>query len=811
MKRLLALIIISIIALTTASAQQEDFNAFGPVLIKTFQCTPQQFQITITNTGVTASTYYLEVEGSAAKWIRFAPASIFLNPGQTAEIQSFLDTPCNAHGTYNLNIYILNSYGLEKVIAQEIRAEKPLNADIKAKVFSQEIPACQTAKYEATVINPAQFTETYKLSIDSFKKESKLSHDQITLQAGASQDIIIEITPKNCEQTGEHNIIFAAKAEKTGTKAEIDLQLKIKETSIPVIAEGINSIKTNLNEESIAELSITNKGKETGKYQISIDGLSWATTDTEHLTIAPQESEKIKIYLRPAETLKKGNYPLKITAEDEEGSKFTKEIQIQLRSPTFIGKIFSEYLLHTIAVIIIFALAITGVYFASRKFTSQEYSIARAKRKKEREKKKAELKKEQEKIKAEQEKEKQKKQKEIEKAKEKAIQKYDQQIRTQYELISKEDIAAGKTTPTHWLRNLVLFFTILILLTITAAFRSTLWANKFYALLGLAILAALLIIRQLAMLGKTTAKWRGIILANEALLMHVGWKKGLHQISFSLDSPAKNAKVTAKKGRTRHAQYVQPKEFAYKYFSVISNVQDIDIKEAKYRFKVSKSWLKKNTIKEEDVALAALRQGSYSKLKTTREGADAKYVYYKAATDSFGQFAIVGKTSAKEKQKRYWTILLAIIILAVLGTGILLIITSEKPAIPVKGIPPQIWSQDTQHSLELSKYFSDPDGDKLTYTFPEISSISTEVKNGIAYFTPDKGWSGQRIITFTANDGKGGTADSNPVQLIVKKKIFPQAYAGYLKYILAGIILLILILTVMILKNPVMKWLEEDF
>ena len=106
MKRFVPLLIITILLLTTVNAQQEDFNAFGPVIIKTFQCTKYQFPITISNTGDIASTYYIEVDGTAAEWIQFAPASVVLNPGESVEVQGILDAPCDSSGDYTLDIYI---------------------------------------------------------------------------------------------------------------------------------------------------------------------------------------------------------------------------------------------------------------------------------------------------------------------------------------------------------------------------------------------------------------------------------------------------------------------------------------------------------------------------------------------------------------------------------------------------------------------------------------------------------------------------------------------------------------------------------
>jgi len=817
MKKIIPILLIFILLLTTVHAQQEDFNAYGPIIIKTAQCKTYQFPIQVTNTGSIESTYYLEVDGTAANWIKFSAASFKLQPEETTIVNGFLDAPCDSIGDYTLNIYIITSYGLEKVIMQDITVNRPLNADIKAKTWMQEISPCQTAEYKLTIINPETFPETYTFETGQFQKDTTFSQDSITLQANTSKDITIEITPKDCSLTGAYNIPFRSIAEKTGTTAEIGLQLEIQDTGMPLIAEGIDIIKSDVQKESSVEIEIFNKHTGTKTYLVEIDGPTWISTDADIITLEAEKTEKIPLYLRPTEAIEPGEYPVTIKITDEKEAEFSKELTVKLRKSTFLGKLFSDYIVYTISGIVLLIVLAIVIFFIANKLTDEKAIKARAKRRKERARKKEAIKKLKEKEKKQiekeqkrKEKEKQKKDKAIEKERQKAVKKYEKQIKAEYELISKEAIAEGQKVHDRWLLNMILFFVILAILYIGIKLRTLLWNNVLYVGLGIAILLVLLILRKITRLKKSVARWRGLTLARETILMHIGWKKGLHQISFKLDAPAKNVKVIAKKGRTRHAKYVHPKDHVYRYFSIISSVQNIDIKESKIRFRVSKQWMKIRDIKPEDVSLAMLKHGQYNKTKATREGSDKNYVYYNANTDGFGQFAIVGKTSAKERYKSRGPAIIALIILLILAGGITAMIASNGEQIQVKGIPPQSWNQDLQHSLDLNKYFNDPDGDELTYTFNELDNIDVWVNGGVAYFMPEYKWSGQRTIIFTATDGKGGEVKSNPVKLVVKKTILPQEYRGYLKYILTGIIILILIITFLIFRKPVLKWLNEE-
>ncbi|MEM4264045.1 MAG: PGF-pre-PGF domain-containing protein [Candidatus Woesearchaeota archaeon] len=821
MKKLLLALMIALIIITTSVHAQENFDAYGQPEINTFQCSTHESKITVINSGTTSSTYFMEVEGSAAKWAEFAPATFVLSPGQSIEVKSYLRVPCNAKGKYTLDTYIVTADGLEKAIPQDISVEKPQNIDIRANIFSQSINPCQTATYNLTIINPLDFTEDYTLSVDKFKNETFFSDEKLTLQGKSSKDVLIEIEPQSCMLSGAYDIVFSAKAEKTGVKAEIDLALDISDKGIASIADGVSKIKTDYSEKEV-ELQLVNKGKEETEYELIVVGPDWVSILPDTLTIEGEKSKTFKLKFVPSNEISKGKYPVKIIAKADTGAKYTKEIIVQLGEPTIFNILIKDYPIPTFVVaIIIIGLIILGVIFF-RKYNSEEAKNARAKKKAEKAKKKEELRKQREleKKRLELEKERQQRIKELEKKRkeaqleaerQKAIKKYDKQIKSEYKLIPKDEIIEGKKMPGRRLWNLILLITILLIIGTAIKFRTFFYANKWYVLLGIIILIILYIIKWLGGINRVTARWKGLVLANETLLVDVNWRKGLQQMSFALSSPAEKLTAVIKKGRTRYGRYFKPKDYVYQYFRVESSVDEIidEIKESRFRFKVDKKWLAKRQVDEKNISLAVLQGDKYNKLKTVRETSDEKFVYYKADADCFGQFAIIGKTNAKEKQKPYWIAWLLIGILAILAIIIGLNMLFE-PKIEAKGIPVQVWDVNGQHKINLTQYFSDPDNDVLNFTAAKVSNIDIQVTDGIAYLTPDYDWSGQRITTFYADDGKGGTAQSNPVKLVVKKKIVPSAASGYVKYVLAGIIILIVLIAFLILRKPILKWLEEE-
>ena len=95
--------------------------------------------------------------------------------------------------------------------------------------------------------------------------------------------------------------------------------------------------------------------------------------------------------------------------------------------------------------------------------------------------------------------------------------------------------------------------------------------------------------------------------------------------------------------------------------------------------------------------------------------------------------------------------------------------SNRKPRL-VDAIPDQSWDKNTQNTnaFDLDDYFSDPDGDLLTYVYTSPAYISVTVgENNKVSFDPETGWTGTESIVFTASDGRGGTAKSNTISLSV--------------------------------------------
>ncbi len=82
-------------------------------------------------------------------------------------------------------------------------------------------------------------------------------------------------------------------------------------------------------------------------------------------------------------------------------------------------------------------------------------------------------------------------------------------------------------------------------------------------------------------------------------------------------------------------------------------------------------------------------------------------------------------------------------------------------------IPDQTWNKNTVHTLNLNNFFSDPDGDVLTFSSLSVQNINIDIANGVTTLVPEQDFCGQeRFTQFAASDGQFNV-QSNVVRLTV--------------------------------------------
>lgn len=273
----------------------------------------------------------------------------------------------------------------------------------------------------------------------------------------------------------------------------------------------------------------------------------------------------------------------------------------------------------------------------------------------------------------------------------------------------------------------------------------------------------------------------------------------LQSISFSLATAVERLKL---KATTATHSAVKPSKWVYDYFELSANTKEENFESFNYNFKVKKTWIFGNNL--ENIKLVNFSNGKWKTLKTEQVGEDNKYIYYQSTGNNLGLFAITGTQVKEGREKNYWPLLISvgaiILILGIFGFFVL------NEGTNFNGIE---ISKNSYKIIDLTNYFEDPDGDKLTFRATPSNSLTIDISGNKAKLIPDYNFVGQTSVVFHASDGRGGEVSSNEIKVRVTKPLIPVEYKELFKQGIAALVVIIIFLLLIIYRKEVFKFLDK--
>ncbi|HRZ85607.1 MAG TPA: tandem-95 repeat protein, partial [Candidatus Paceibacterota bacterium] len=97
------------------------------------------------------------------------------------------------------------------------------------------------------------------------------------------------------------------------------------------------------------------------------------------------------------------------------------------------------------------------------------------------------------------------------------------------------------------------------------------------------------------------------------------------------------------------------------------------------------------------------------------------------------------------------------------------VLSINDAPVQLNDIEDQSWEEDSSKVIDISSYFSDPEGDEMTYEVYSISDNNISVENlgnGVFNLSAEENWDGQGTITFEISD-ENDSIQSNEIYLFV--------------------------------------------
>lgn len=275
---------------------------------------------------------------------------VFVKRGETETVTYQVEIPAQAEeGTYQIQVGAQGS-GAMDTLTLELQVSK--KAQLASKLLAQypelQGPSTAVFVFKADLINNSSQEQSYSLSAATppgWSVVFKPSYENkqiasLSLEAGKSQGLEIEVSPPSNVKAGEYRIpvraVSAAETVETELTVIITGNYELK-LSTP---NGLLSFSATAGQEKAVTLEVVNTGSADLK---DVKFSSWAPTNwtvtfepDQIPVLAAGESQEIKVYVQPDSKALAGDYVVQMTARAPEASS-QAEFRVSVKTSTLWG------------------------------------------------------------------------------------------------------------------------------------------------------------------------------------------------------------------------------------------------------------------------------------------------------------------------------------------------------------------------------------------------------------------------------------------------------------------------------------------
>lgn len=296
--------------------------------LKVCACGLKTDTLIIENVGSFYANYNVEIISPVSDWMTIPETTFSLPPKSGRELLVFVETPCEAVGTYDYTVRVTSSYGREEILQRTIRADKCQNIVLTVDPEKTVTNLCQPVDYNVTVKNVGTYGESYELSFGTYDEYMNATLKEFYLKPG--QEYTQETTlTLPCTFYGEYDIPFLVYADKNRLEAKEEEPLTVE-----------NQFDHSINVDTQAQVcsrvteyipfTITNEIDVDNEYSIILRGPGFIDVENNERTIElAGEDSKTLLLEANAKEGQEGTYNLNIEVTDKFG-KVSKERDVEL-------------------------------------------------------------------------------------------------------------------------------------------------------------------------------------------------------------------------------------------------------------------------------------------------------------------------------------------------------------------------------------------------------------------------------------------------------------------------------------------------
>lgn len=294
-------------------------------------CGTMTDSISITNTGSYTSHYSIQTNQD---YVVLSTTEMDIAPGASQEILAYINAPCGASGSDDLDITVTSIYGDTRVLTQELNFKTCQNlvTGLYNTTLTQEV--CEPFTTSFQIHNVGLFTEEYLIDVEQFGDYATLSSESIIIPSGSQADVYVHYNLP-CDVYGDYELAYTVEARYSGLKAQLTQQLNIPQ-EYPFSLSGPQNISVCVRDGLEFPLFLRNDNNFTETYTMSLDAPSFVHVDypldeqgeaSRHITLAAGESVTIPVTVDAINPSKIGDYMITVEAVSQNGD-IVKELAI---------------------------------------------------------------------------------------------------------------------------------------------------------------------------------------------------------------------------------------------------------------------------------------------------------------------------------------------------------------------------------------------------------------------------------------------------------------------------------------------------
>jgi hypothetical protein len=233
-----------------------DFTAESPnnEQLKLCSCETKVDRIIVQNVGNFYADFHVSINSQYPSRIRVPMQDFQLAPKHFQEVLIYIEESCHIQGQYDYQVIVTNSYGRERIVDRSIRVDMCENTNLDVSPHNVTVGLCRPAVFTVNVTNAGTYADSFHLNFGPYDGIAQLPLRGMYLTAGQSyaQNVSFQFA---CSDFGTKNVPFILTTEKNGAGEQTTRDVTVVNqynyalnvpTSVDVCAKTTTTIPFNV-------------------------------------------------------------------------------------------------------------------------------------------------------------------------------------------------------------------------------------------------------------------------------------------------------------------------------------------------------------------------------------------------------------------------------------------------------------------------------------------------------------------------------------------------------------------------------------